>query len=215
MITLRQETPPDYTETENMIREAFWNHYTPACNEHYLCHIMRDCPAFISALDIIAVDNGKIVGNSMCLKSYIDSDKGDYYEVLSLGPIGVLPKYQRQGIGGMLIARTKEIAKSSGFRAILLCGDPDYYTRHDFIEAEKYGIRNADNMYADALLAYELYAGALSEAQGRYYENEIYHIDETLAKKFDRRFPEKEIVYGTATQKKFEMMLKRVKSYQI
>jgi len=215
MITLRQETPPDYAETENMIREAFWNLYTPACNEHYLCHIMRNCPAFISALDIVAVDNDKIVGNSMCLKSYIDSDKGEHYEVLSLGPISVLPKYQRQGIGGMMIARTKEIAKSLDFNAILLCGDPDYYTRHGFIKAEKYGIRNAANMYADALLAYELYAGALSEAQGRYYENEIYNIDETLAKEFDGHFPDKEIIYGTATQKKFEMMIKRVKSYQI
>lgn len=29
MIQLRQETPQDYFETENLIREAFWNHYTP------------------------------------------------------------------------------------------------------------------------------------------------------------------------------------------
>lgn len=47
------------------------------------------------------------------------------YEVLSLGPIGVLPEYQKKGIGGMLLAKTKEIAKRMGFQGILLCGDPE------------------------------------------------------------------------------------------
>ena len=109
MIELRQELPCDYRDTENVIREAFWNHYTPACNDHYLIHIMRDCPAFVSELDIVAVKDGKIIGNSMCLKSYILGDDEKHYEVLSLGPIGVLPEYQHQGIGGRLISHTKEI----------------------------------------------------------------------------------------------------------
>ena len=29
MIELRQEKPNDFFETENVIREAFWNHYIP------------------------------------------------------------------------------------------------------------------------------------------------------------------------------------------
>ena len=87
MIELRQEMPCDYRETEHVIREAFWNHYTPACNDHYLIHIMRNCPAFVPELDIVAVKDGRIIGNSMCLKSYISGDDGKYYEVLSLGPI--------------------------------------------------------------------------------------------------------------------------------
>ena len=112
MIQIRQETEQDYFETENLIREAFWNHYTQACSDHYLVHIMRDCPAFIPELDLVAVEGEKLVGNVMCLKSYISGDDGNRYEVLSLGPIGVLPGYQKKGIGGMLIAKTKEIAKN-------------------------------------------------------------------------------------------------------
>ena len=214
MIELRLEKSNDYFETENVIREAFWNHYTPACTDHYLIHIMRDCPSFISELDIVAVDENKIVGASMCLKSWIRGDDGTKYEVLSLGPIGVLPEYQGKGIGGMMIARTKEIAKELGFRGILLCGDPDYYTRQGFIAAEKYGIRNAENMYADALHACELYEGAFSGVHGCYFEDEIYNVDEEKAMEFDKQFPEKAVIYGTAMQKKFEMMVERVRPYE-
>ena len=214
MIELRQEMPCDYRETEHVIREAFWNHYTPACNDHYLIHIMRNCPAFVPELDIVAVKDGRIIGNSMCLKSYISGDDGKYYEVLSLGPIGVLLEYQHQGIGGRLIAHTKEIAKKLGFKGILLCGDPDYYTRQGFTAAEKYKIRNAENMYADALHACELRQGAFSKMGGRYYEDEIYNVDEKCVKESDRQFSNKEIIYGTPMQKKFEMMIERVKPYQ-
>lgn len=174
---------------------------------------MRDCPAFVPELDLVAVDGGKIVGNVMCLKSYISGDDGERYEVLSLGPIGVLPEYQKKGIGGKMIARTKEIAREMGFRGILLCGDPDYYTRQGFVTAETYGIRNAENMYADALHACELYEGAFAQAAGIYYEDEIYNVDELLVKEFDKLFPAKEEIQGIKMQKKFEIMLEKVRSY--
>ena len=40
-IELRNERFSDYPETENVVREAFWNRYSPGCYEHYLIHIMR------------------------------------------------------------------------------------------------------------------------------------------------------------------------------
>ena len=132
-IKLRIEQPSDYNETENVTREAFWNHFSPGCDEHYLLHIMRNNPKFVPELDIVAELNGKIVGNVVCLKSFIMADDGNQYEVLSLGPISVLPEYQQKGIGGKMIALTKERAFDMGFRAILLCGDPDYYLRQRFI----------------------------------------------------------------------------------
>lgn len=106
-IKLRIEQPSDYNETENVTREAFWNHFSPGCDEHYLLHIMRNHPKFVPELDIVAELNGKIVGNVVCLKSFIMADDGNQYEVLSLGPISVLPKYQQKGIGGKMIALTK------------------------------------------------------------------------------------------------------------
>ena len=53
-IKLRIEQSSDYHETENITREAFWNHYSPGCDEHYLLHIMRNHPKFVPELDIVA-----------------------------------------------------------------------------------------------------------------------------------------------------------------
>lgn len=212
-IELRREQSSDYSETENVTREAFWNHYSPACSEHYLLHIMRDCPAFVPELDVVAVCDGKIVGNVVYMKSVIRADNGNSYEVLSLGPISVLPEYQRKGIGGRMIEYTRDIARRMGFAAILLCGDPDYYSRQGFLSAETFGIRTEDNMYADALQVCPLSERAMSGMKGRYVEDSIYQIDESAASDFDKHFPPKEIIVGTPSQKRFdEIVVKRRKA---
>lgn len=62
---------------------------------------MRECETFIPSLDIVAVDtdaDDKIVGSSMCVKSHIKGDDGCKYDIVTLGPIGVLPEYQNRGI---------------------------------------------------------------------------------------------------------------------
>ena len=41
---IRLETPADYRETENVVREAFWNVYRPGCLEHYVLHTYRTNP---------------------------------------------------------------------------------------------------------------------------------------------------------------------------
>ena len=42
MITIRHETPDDYTTVENIIRQSFYNVYMPGCYEHYLAHIRSE-----------------------------------------------------------------------------------------------------------------------------------------------------------------------------
>ena len=205
-IKIRLERPSDYFETENVTREAFWNHYSPGCCEHYLIHVMRGSQNFVPELDIVAESNGRIIGNVVYQKALIKGDDGADYEVLSLGPISVLPEYQKQGVGGKMIEYSKNIAREMGFRAILLCGDPDYYGRQGFVPAETMGIRTSDNMYAAALHVCELNEGSLANVKGRYFEDAVYEIDETASAEFDKRFPHKELVTGTPMQKRFEQV---------
>ena len=82
-------------------------------------------------------------------------------------------------------------------------GDPEYYSRHGFVAAENLDIRTADNMYAVALQVCELYENALSGVTGCYFEDEVYEVDGTAAKEFDKGFPPKEKVEGNASQKRF------------
>ena len=64
-----------------------------------------------------------------------------------------------------------------------------------------------DNMYATALHVYELYDNALANAKGRYIEDEIYQVDKSAANEFDKRFPPKEIIVGTPSQKRFDQIV--------
>lgn len=118
IIALRTEQPPDHAQTEHVTREAFWNYYVPGCNEHYLLHIMRGSTSFIPELDVVAVHGSRIVGNIVYATSVIRTDGGKEYEVLGMGPIAVLPEYQRRGIGRRMIDYTRARAREMGFRAI-------------------------------------------------------------------------------------------------
>lgn len=227
-IVLRNERAKDYTEVEILTREAFWNNYAPGCVEHYLVNIMRDCEGFIPELDIVAVDTDAddiIVGNLMCVKSYISCDEkgadddsenndGNKYEIVTLGPISVLPEYQNKGVGAMLLTRCREKATELGYNAIILCGDPDYYSRHGFVPAEKYCIRNAENMFMEALQVCELKEGSLSGVSGIYIENSIYNIDPEKVNEFDKNFPPKEAIAGIKMQKRFEELAGKVKPFK-
>lgn len=206
-IEIRKEQPSDYAQVEFVTREAFWNKYCPGCCEHYLVHVLREAEVFVPELDLVAVLDGRLIGNVMSIKGVIQGDDGAAYEVLSMGPISVLPEYQRMGVGGRLIEAAKKKARELGYRAVLLCGDPDYYTRQGFTAAENYQIRTADNMYAAALHACELYPGALDGISGCYFEASVYEIGEAEAEVYDKNFPEKEKISGTPSQQKFERIV--------
>lgn len=206
-INLRYETPHDYRAVEELTREAFWNHNVPGCDEHYLLHIMRNLDSFIRELDFVAELDGSIVGNIVYTKSKIIGDNGECHDVITFGPISVTPEYQGYGVGRMLIEHTIGIAKEHGYRAVLIYGDPGYYSRFGFAEAEKYDIRTYDNMYAVPLQALELYQGALTDCSGRFIEDSVYEIDEKAARKFDRSFPAKEELKGLPSQERFNQLL--------
>jgi len=94
-ILIRNETENDYRAVEEITREAFWNLYFPGCHEHYLVHIMRDHADFLKELDFVAECDGKIVGNIMYTKAWLVDETGKEMDIVSFGPISVLPEYQR------------------------------------------------------------------------------------------------------------------------
>ncbi len=188
-------------------RAAFWNVYCPGCSEHYLLHVMRRQPSYLPRLDLVAEQDGKITGSCISMASHIEGDDGQRHEVLCLGPIAVSPDHQRRGIGAALIAATADIARQSGFGAIILCGDPDYYLRRGFSPTRRWNIRTAEDNYFAALLAMELSDGALQDCAGRYVEQEIYHVSPTDVERFDRRYPPMEKLDNTPSQQRFQELL--------
>lgn len=206
-LTIRQEKPDDYCEVENLTREAFWNVYAPGCTEHYLLHWLRHSPDFIPELDVVAECRGQIVGNVVCVRSHIEREDVKHHEVLTLGPISVLPACQRRGIGRRMIGYITDAAGRMGYGTILLCGDPLLYVRYGFEQARKYGIMTSDGRTSQALQIYPLNGAGLSDYSGRYFESSAYDIDITQAEEFDLGFPVKEKLADTPSQRRFKELL--------
>ena len=99
MRTIRNEPPADYRAVEELTRLAFWNVNMPGCDEHYLVHIMRSHPDFISELDFVIEEDGKIVGNVIYTRATLIGRSGRAKNILTFGPLSVLPEYQRRGYG--------------------------------------------------------------------------------------------------------------------
>ncbi|MGB4594781.1 MAG: N-acetyltransferase [Anaerolineaceae bacterium] len=202
-INLRHELPEDYRTVEELTREAFWNLYVPGCSEHYLLHRMRDAQAFIPELDLVAEFDGKLIGNIVYCKARIVGDDGVDHDVLTFGPVSVLPEFQKKGVGSALINETLNQAKALGYKAVLIYGSPDYYQRFGFLPAEDFDIRTADDMVAAALQALELIPGGLRGKSGRFIEGATFEFDTAEVEPFDNTFPAKQKLEGTPSQQAF------------
>lgn len=131
-ISIRPEEENDFKNVEHMIREAFWDLYQPGCVEHLIAHNMRKSPDFVKELDYVACDGDTIVGNIIYSRAKVVNDENDEFEVLCMGPLGVLPSYQKKGIGSLLMNNTIEKARQLGYKAIFIFGNPEYYNRFGF-----------------------------------------------------------------------------------
>lgn len=191
-LTIRQERHEDHREAEFLTREAFWNRYQPGCEEHLLLHRMRDVPAFVPELALVAVEDGTLVGHVAVTEARIVDDDRDEVTVLCLGPIAVHPGHQGRGIGTALMEGVLERARELGYRAVLLFGDPGYYARFGFRSTGRYGIGTSTGDHPDALMARELVEGGLAGVHGRFHIDPVFEIDADELAAFDQRFPPKE-----------------------
>lgn len=189
---IRNETPDDYAETESLIREAFWNLNMPGCSEHYLAHIIRSHDDFIPELDLVAELDGKIVGSIMYTKSKLIGDDGTEKKILTFGPLSVLPGYQRQGYGKMLLEHSFKIAEDMGYDAIVIFGSPANYVCRGFKSCRRYNISLDNDYFPTAMLVKELKEGALDGRKYIFRESPVFDFGPEEAEKFDKSFPPKE-----------------------
>lgn len=191
---IRSEQPKDYRETENLIREAFWNVYHPGCSEHYVMHLLRGDPAFIPELNFVMEQNGRLIGQNVFAKTVIDADDGRTIPVLMMGPICITPELKRQGYGKKLLDYSLEQATKLGYGAVLFEGNIAFYGKSGFRYASEFGIRYhdlPDDADASFFLCKELIPGYLDGITGIYQTPQVYYVDAADVEEFDRNFPAK------------------------
>lgn len=191
-ISIRSEEEKDFKYVENMTREAFWDLYKSGCDEHLVVHKIRKVPAFVKELDFIACDKDTIVGNIIYSRAKVVNEESKESEVLCMGPVTVLPSYQKQGIGSLLMNHSIKKAKQLGYKGIIIFGNPDYYQRFGFVNAKEYNIQTSWGENMDAFMALELYEGSLKDVSGKFYEDEVFKIENKELGDFEKQFPHKE-----------------------
>jgi putative acetyltransferase len=204
-LTIRNEEKEDYRIVEQLVREAFWNLYVPGCNEHFVLHNLRKSSDFVSELDFVAEKDGQIVGQIAYTRGIVKGEGTNEEEVISFGPVSVLPALQKQGIGSALVTHTIALARDMGYAAICIYGDPRYYSRFGFRCAEKYDIKTADDKFAVALQVLELRQGALTNVSGRFVESAAFTVDESGFAQYDATFPPRE-KKETDSQREFRFL---------
>jgi putative acetyltransferase len=204
-LTIRNENESDYRIVEELTRGAFWNVHVPGCVEHFVLHNLRISADFIPKLDFVAEKEGQIVGNIVYRQGILKHEHGKETKVISFGPVSVLPKLQKQGIGSDLINHTIKGAKKIGYPAIFIYGDPRYYSRFGFRCTEKWDIKTAFDKFAVALMALELKPCALSNKAGKFIESAALGVDDNKFEEFDKSFPYKE-KKETESQRDFRIL---------
>ena len=190
---IRPETEKDYYTVENLAREAFWNLSIPGCSEHLFMHALRQHKAFIPELDYVIEKDGKIVASVMYSESELVDESGSRKTVLTMGPLCVLPGYQRCGYGKALLEYTFAKAVEMGYDVVINFGNPDNYVARGYKSCRKYNICFEGDFFPAALLVKELKEGALDGRKWFYHQNDADSVcdDEAAVEEYDKLFPPK------------------------
>ena len=128
-MVIREETAADIEAIREVNRRAFAQD-----QEGNLVDALRSNGAVL--LSLVAIMDGELVGHIMYSPAVVDETTG-----AALGPMSVLPEFQRQGIGSQLVEAGNQKLKDMGYPFIIVVGHAEFYPRFGFTPASKYNIR--------------------------------------------------------------------------
>ncbi len=124
---LREETTADIDAITEVTIAAFKNLPVSNQTEQFIIKALRSADALTISL-VTEIDE-RVVGHIAFSPVVISDGTKEWY---GLGPISVLPEYQKQGIGKSLINEGLSLLKKMGGQGCALVGDPNYYKRFGF-----------------------------------------------------------------------------------
>jgi putative acetyltransferase len=126
-IRIREETTADSRDIALVTETAFRTLAISNHTEQFIIEALRKANAL--TISLVADLDGHVVGHVAFSPVEITDGSQDWY---GLGPVSVLPEYQRQGIGQALIREGLSRLKDLHARGCCLVGDPGYYARLGF-----------------------------------------------------------------------------------
>ncbi|NDP40719.1 MAG: N-acetyltransferase [Rhodoferax sp.] len=126
-VLIRSETNDDFTTIAEVTAAAFKTLAISNQTEQYIIAELRAAKAL--TVSLVAEVDGRVVGHIAFSPVTISDAPPDWH---GLGPVSVLPQYQRRGIGSALIQEGILRLKGLGARGCCLVGHPGYYRRFGF-----------------------------------------------------------------------------------
>lgn len=126
-VRIRSETSADVDAIAEVTATAFKTLAISNQTEQFIVAALRAAKAL--TLSLVAEVDGRVVGHIAFSPVTVSDGSSNWY---GLGPVSVLPEFQRRGIGGALIREGISRLKDLGARGCCLVGHPEYYKRFGF-----------------------------------------------------------------------------------
>lgn len=128
-IEIRDERPSDIVAIREVNDRAF-----DQVQEGRIVDALRSNSA--SLLSLVAARNDRVVGHIM----YSPITIANTWVGAALGPMAVLPEYQRQGVGSKLVTTGSRKLHDAKAPFIIVLGHPEFYPRFGFRPASEHGV---------------------------------------------------------------------------
>ena len=126
-ILIRSETKDDIGTIVEVAVAAFQTLEISNHTEQFIIEALRAAGAL--TVSLVAELGGRVVGHIAFSPVTISDGTLDWY---GLGPVSVLPEYQRRGLGKALVREGLLRLKGMHARGCCLVGHPDYYRKLGF-----------------------------------------------------------------------------------
>ena len=127
-IVIRSETAADVSAISEVTATAFQTLEISNHTEQFIIAALRAAGAL--TVSLVAEVEGRVIGHIAFSPVAISDGTRNWY---GLGPVSVLPVYQRQGVGKALIREGLARLKAMNAHGCCLVGHPDYYRKFGFI----------------------------------------------------------------------------------
>lgn len=159
-IEVVNEQPGDEAQIHQVTEQAFLSAPHTDHTEQFIVAALRRANAL--AVSKVAKADGEIVGHVAVSPVTLSSRAIGWF---GLGPISVLPEYQGLGIGTKLMQRSLTALEAMGASGCVVLGDPGYYARFGFREADGLVFPGVPAEYFQALS----FSGVFPQGQVTYH----------------------------------------------
>jgi putative acetyltransferase len=129
--TKAKETNADFSAITEVTVAAFKTLEISHHTEQFIIAALRAAKALTASL--VAELRGRVIGHIAFSPVTMSDGTPDWF---GLGPLSVLPAFQRQGVGKALIRAGLSRLKEMNARGCCLVGHPDYYKKLGFRNPE-------------------------------------------------------------------------------